>query len=558
MRISTRHIITLLLGVVLLFSASCKRNKDAASKQFQGKKPSPEAVTYTEGQKVDLLSIDTAYYYYGMVEDSSYIFKIDKKSPSSLSGHYYRVGNSAWVKAEPFKITYKNRNYYFEKNGVKKEIRFSITIDTASIFGDFTTTQIGLLDKTLDFERYRKPVYVEYDSKRFCDSAFHVDTQTDVIYGKAKGYWCSYPLNDTKYLKMMTKTIGKTASQRNLDLAMDVYMPADDTMKLHPLIMFIHGGAFYFGDKGESNMTNYCRHFAAEGYVTASINYRMGFLFTKPSIQKCGYIAIQDAHAALRYLVANARKFGIDTTAIFVAGASAGAITAMNVALLTNNTRPTFVHDLKLDQKFGKLESSGNNLHNTFKIKGIANLWGALYDLSVIKNNRIPIISFHGTEDDIVPYDEGIPFSFLTSGIGGLLFDKMYGSKSIHKKMDELHIHNKFYPIEGAGHSPFQDPDGKLNQHYYFIQSKINDFFYDLLCGNCSVSYDKLNPRSFSLSNDHIKAVSWEAKGGFITKVGKNSVDVIWAKDAPSCTLIVSGQLDNGATFTKQLHIKTK
>lgn len=554
--LSFRHIILILLGVTLLFSA-CKRDKDA-SKQAGKHKSSKEALTVTDKTSFDLNKIDTVYYYYGTVEDSSFYFKIDKTDKESLSGHYYPVGKFAWLDAVPFSIHHRDKKYIFVANGNQKSIQFSIVLDTAVISGEFATDPAGLKKKPLYFKRYHAPAFTNYESKRFQDTVFSVMVKPDVEYGNAKGYWSSYPMSDTKYLKMLTKTLGKTASHRNLNLTMDIYMPEGDTMQRHPLIVFIHGGAFYFGDKGAPTMTTWCRHFAREGYVTASINYRLGFQISKASIQKSGYMAIQDAHAAIRYLVAHAKDYGVDTNAIFVAGTSAGAITALNVALWTNATRPPFVEELNIDKKLGRLESSGNNLHNTFKIKAIANMWGAIYDLEVLKNKRIPIISFHGTQDHVVPYDEGYPFSSLKSNIGEKLFDKMYGSKTIHDRLNELHVPNKFYPLEGVGHAPYENPDGTPNHYYYFIQGKIDNFFYGLLCGNCSVSYDKKNPIEFSLHNKNIRNSSWKVEGGFITDINKEGIKVLWRKDAPAHSVTATGQLENGASFSKQIKLKVK
>lgn len=555
-RLSARHIILIFLGVVLLFSA-CKRKKNAADEKIRGIEPSEEAVTITDNESFDIQKIDTAYYYYGLVQDSCYFFKVNHIDQQTISGHYYPVGNSVWLEAVPFTISYRNKKYYFKANGIEKNIQFTLTIDTASVSGDFSTDPAGLISKSLFFERHYEPEYKDLTTKRFKESVFQTETKTNVVYGNAKGYWCSYPMSDSKYLKMLTNTLGKTASRRNLDLTMDIYTPENDTLEHHPLIVFIHGGAFYFGDKGANTMSVWCKHFAESGYVTASINYRLGFQISRASIQRCGYMAIQDAHAAIRYLVAHAQEYGIDTNAIFVAGTSAGAITALNVALLTNGTCPSFVAEHNLTQKCGRLEDAGNSLNNKFKIKAIANMWGALYDLDVLKNKRIPIISFHGTEDHVVPYDEGFPFSALKSNIGEKLFDKMYGSKAIHDRMNELHIHNQFFPLEGVGHSPYEDPDGALNHYYYFIQDKIQHFFMDMLCGNCSIGYNKQDPSTFSISNPNIAAVSWKIKGGLISQVGKNDIKVYWFKDAPTHTLTASGALNNGASFKKQIKIKS-
>lgn len=557
-QLSIRHITVLLLGLVILFFASCNRKKDAASEEIKGNQPSSEAVTVSDKDPVNipLQLLDTVHYYYGMVEDSCFYFKISKTSKNSISGHYYPVGKSVWLESVPFSIVYDKKDYHFRANGKDKEIHFKIVVDTASISGKFATDPAGLKTHSFFFKPYAEPPFTEYRSKRFQGDVFPVEVLNNVVYGKAKGYWTSYPMNDSKFLKMLTKTIGKTISYKNLDLDMDIYMPEGDTMALHPLIVFMHGGAFYFGDKGAQTMSLWCQHFAKAGYVTASINYRLGFQFTKASIQRCGYMAIQDAHAALRYLVAHAQEYGIDTTAIFVAGTSAGAITALNVAFLTNNTCPSFVKERHLDSKLGAMDRSGNNLTNSFKIKAVANMWGALYDLSVLKDKRIPIISFHGTADNIVPYDEGFPFASLKSDIGEMLFDKMYGSKAIHERMDQLHIHNDFYPIEDKGHSPFTDSDGSINSLYYFIQNKIQAFFLHELSGNTAIAYDKQNPSEFSIVNPNVKSLSWKVQGGFITDCHEQTISVRWRNDKSEHSVTASGALNNGATFNKKLKIK--
>ncbi|MCQ2307587.1 MAG: alpha/beta hydrolase [Bacteroidales bacterium] len=61
----------------------------------------------------------------------------------------------------------------------------------------------------------------------------------------------------------------------------------------------------------------------------------MGFLPFKRNIKRAGYAAIQDAHAAMRYLVENQSVYGIDTSMMFVGGTSAGATTALHLAFMT-------------------------------------------------------------------------------------------------------------------------------------------------------------------------------------------------------------------------------
>ena len=56
---------------------------------------------------------------------------------------------------------------------------------------------------------------------------------------------------------------------------MDIYTPDGDTEINRPLILFVHGGSFYLGDKTDTDCQNFCETFAKKGYVTASVNYRL-------------------------------------------------------------------------------------------------------------------------------------------------------------------------------------------------------------------------------------------------------------------------------------------
>jgi acetyl esterase/lipase len=74
-------------------------------------------------------------------------------------------------------------------------------------------------------------------------------------------------------------------------------------------------------------MANLAQALAAKGFVTATISYRLSGEAKFPA-------AIQDCKAAVRFLRANASKFGINANAIGVTGLSAGGHLA---ALLTTS-----------------------------------------------------------------------------------------------------------------------------------------------------------------------------------------------------------------------------
>jgi dienelactone hydrolase len=120
-------------------------------------------------------------------------------------------------------------------------------------------------------------------------------------------------------------------------LRLDVHQPTDDEESHRPVIIWLHGGSFQQGHKGE--MTEFAHRFAQRGYVSVSANYRLRenaiFDYTVQDDQ-IGQAAIRDAQhdaqAAVRWLRANASTLRIDPDRIFIVGYSSGAATALHVA----------------------------------------------------------------------------------------------------------------------------------------------------------------------------------------------------------------------------------
>ncbi len=113
---------------------------------------------------------------------------------------------------------------------------------------------------------------------------------------------------------------------------MDVFRRARRDAAAAPAIVWVHGGGFRTGTR--QAMQPYAAWFAQRGWVAATIDYRL-----RPfaEIRRDGYgagepDALQDALTAIAFLRRNAATLGIDPQRIVVAGASAGAVTALNVA----------------------------------------------------------------------------------------------------------------------------------------------------------------------------------------------------------------------------------
>lgn len=113
--------------------------------------------------------------------------------------------------------------------------------------------------------------------------------------------------NDARTLRDLAYVEGGTRAQR-----LDLFLPVNATKPV-PLIIWVHGGGWAAGDKGNSPATR----LIADGYAVASLNYRLSGEAPFPA-------QIQDCKAAVRWLRANAEKYGIDAAKFGAWGSSAG------------------------------------------------------------------------------------------------------------------------------------------------------------------------------------------------------------------------------------------
>lgn len=96
---------------------------------------------------------------------------------------------------------------------------------------------------------------------------------------------------------------------------LDIYLPSGEGP--FPLVMYVHGGAFKFGDKGINEATGAFSYLLDAGYALASINYRLSGESLFPA-------QIQDVKTAVRWLRANAILYHLDARRFGAWGASAG------------------------------------------------------------------------------------------------------------------------------------------------------------------------------------------------------------------------------------------
>jgi len=120
-----------------------------------------------------------------------------------------------------------------------------------------------------------------------------------------------------------------------VDLYVDIYEPRADPVAERPLLVLVHGGGFTGGSRTSGSVARLADEFAHRGYVTASISYRLDSVGCGTASLRCLTAITQareDAQAAVAWLRSHATTYGIDTDRVAIAGNSAGAITAVNVA----------------------------------------------------------------------------------------------------------------------------------------------------------------------------------------------------------------------------------
>jgi len=128
---------------------------------------------------------------------------------------------------------------------------------------------------------------------------------------------------------------GSASSSQKLDL----YYPSAGSGPF-PLVIFIHGGAFRFGDKAFPMDIQTFSILLPTGIAVASINYRLSSEALFPA-------QIQDVRTATRFLRQNAARYNLDPNRFGVWGPSAGGNLAALLGLTGN--QKVFEEDLSED-----------------------------------------------------------------------------------------------------------------------------------------------------------------------------------------------------------------
>lgn len=239
---------------------------------------------------------------------------------------------------------------------------------------------------------------------------------------------------------------------------MDIIIPNEGEGPF-PVIINIHGGAWFFGDKRNIH-TRSGIQLAFKGYAVATINYRLSGDAKWPA-------QIYDCKAAVRFLRANADKFNIKTDKIGVVSNSAGGHLA---AMLATTEGQSEFEDLSMGNSdyssnvqavatwYGVFDLVNTEEHKkqlvrvgeTFKyeddgvterlmgckLKGNEDKYAAASPISHVNKNMPPMLIQQGTSDKVVPYLQAIDFFNK--------YVKYCGDKDVHIDLLEAANHGDY------------------------------------------------------------------------------------------------------------------
>ena len=280
-------------------------------------------------------------------------------------------------------------------------------------------------------------------------TGYSVNSQNEIPIVQTDSTYKVVVEKDIVYAKGLSHESINSESSREMSLKLDVYLP-DNNGKNRPVIMLIHGGGFSGGTKEHKHIVNMAKYFASRGWVAFSIDYRLrkhkgtlpqewvdnasNLAEDRASQFLSIYPAIRDAKAAMRWIVANAKSYNINTNYITVGGGSAGAISAITIGI---SNQEDYRDELSITQD---PTLATTNLNQTYQVKTLLDFWGGKTGLDILEelyvkqrfNGSNPaLLIAHGTEDPTVP------------------FSKAEDLKSIYKENEVPYV---FYPLEGKGH----------------------------------------------------------------------------------------------------------
>lgn len=273
--------------------------------------------------------------------------------------------------------------------------------------------------------------------------------------------------------------------QRDSTLYLDVHQPAVARAD-KAAVLSVFGGGFIVGERDDKYQTALADSLVNRGFTVINIDYRLGLkdsvmvashsrlLDIDDLFQYCIDIATEDCAAAIQWVVAHAKDLDIDPSKIALTGSSAGAITILQLDYCRANSLP-----------------QASVLPESWRPAAVIPYAGGVMcrkrDLKYA-TYPAPTLLMHGTKDKIVAY----------KGFGLPGHAKLFGSKTIDKKMNKQDIPHWFIRFEGIGHEVASWFPGSVDLFCAFVDQCLSGRVSSL---DATMTDSKLQPTEWTDMN---------------------------------------------------------
>jgi acetyl esterase/lipase len=205
----------------------------------------------------------------------------------------------------------------------------------------------------------------------------------NVLNARLRWYW--HKLADSDPLERyvpsgVVEQLDLSYEAGDADAKLDAFYPAtaEKTDQLLPTIVWVHGGEWIVGSKND--IASYLKIVAARGFTTVGVNYTLAPEGPYPT-------PVRQVNEALGYVGKNAARLHVDSSKLFLAGNSAGAQIAAQLANVISV--PSYAREVGVVPSIDRSQLRGVILHS------------GLYDAELTHNfrRRGVLWAYFGTQD---------------------------------------------------------------------------------------------------------------------------------------------------------------
>ena len=203
------------------------------------------------------------------------------------------------------------------------------------------------------------------------------------------------------------------ATQNNYQSKLDVYKQRDSSTR--PTLIYIHGGGWTGGTKETSVMS--LMPWFEMGWNVVNVEYRLARVSLAPA-------AVEDCLCALRWIGANASKYGIDPNRLVVTGESAGGHLALTTGMIPESAGldrecpggplpkvAAIINWYGITDVGDLLDGPNRRTYAVAWLSSLQNrseIASRVSPLTYVRAGLPPVLTIHGDADPTVPYTHAL------------------------------------------------------------------------------------------------------------------------------------------------------